>query len=146
MQNIAGKIHDSNNKPITDNILIEVFEHNIFESILHRHLGSTTTVNHERQFKIIPTVIFGLNIKNIYLVISDPFKKFTSIREGDYQNEFSKFVDLHGNTKWKSGIINDINKIDITIIYQNHSPPNDYYEFVVVGSGFGGTISALTAV
>jgi choline dehydrogenase-like flavoprotein len=144
MQSIVGRIHDSNNKPITDNVLIEAFEHNIFESILHRHLGSTTTVNSEGQFKIIPKVIFEWNIKNIYIVISDPLKKFVSIKEGDFQNEFSKFVDSHGNTKWKSDIINDINKIDITIISQNHLSPADCYEFVVAGSGFGGTISALT--
>ena len=55
-----------------------------------------------------------------------------------------KFTDSHGNTKWKSGIIDDIDNIDITVIYQNRSAPNEYYEFVVIGSGFGGTISALT--
>ena len=144
MQNIVGRIHNLNDKPILDNILIEAFEHNIFESIVHRHLGSTTTINQDGQFEIIPKVIISWNVKNIYLIISDPLKKFISIKECDNQNEFSKFTDSHGNTKWKSDIINNINKIEITITQQNHLPPQDYYEFIVVGSGFGGTISALT--
>ncbi len=124
--------------------MIEAFEHNLFESLLHRHIASPVTVDNEGRFKILPTVRFGLNIEKVYLVVSDPFKKFVSVREGKHQKEFTKFIDSHGNTKWKSDTIEDINNIDITTIFQNHPAPNDYYEFVVVGSGFGGTISALT--
>ena len=62
----CGRIHNSNNKPIIDNILIEAFEHNIFESILHQ----TSWIHYNRksdgQFEIIPKVIMNWNIKNIY--------------------------------------------------------------------------------
>ncbi len=74
MVDIVDKIRDLNNKPIIDNIMIEAFDHNLFESLLHRHIASTVRVDNGGQFKILPTVRFGLNIEEVYLVVSDPFR------------------------------------------------------------------------
>ncbi len=144
MLEIVGRIHDTTGKATTDPIMVEAFEHNFFDSIFPRHIASPVTLDKDGWFKITSTLQFGLDIDKIYLIITDPLKKFVSVREGQQQKEFSPTIDSHGNRKWKSGIIDDINNIDITIIYQDCPVPNEFYEYVVIGSGFGGTISALT--
>ena len=80
MSNIAGKIHNTNNDPITDPVMVEAFEHNLLDSILHRHIASPVSIDKEGRFKITPGFRFGLNIEKIYLIINDPFKKFVSVR------------------------------------------------------------------
>jgi hypothetical protein len=63
------------------------------------------------------------------------------IKQGSYTKD-----DKSDNITWSSSIINtinDIDKYDITIVIQPRKIP-DEYEAVVIGSGFGGTITSLT--
>ena len=77
------------------------------------------------------------------MVVTDPNKRFQCVREG--QKEFTQIKDNHGNVKWKSQLIDDVGNIDITIsLSDHHQIPTNGYEVVVIGSGFGGTIVALT--
>src|SRR5215203_4753688 len=124
MVNIVGKIHGTKNETITDPVIVEAFEHSLLNSILHRHIASPVSPDKGGRFTITPSFRFGLGIERIYLIIADPFKKFVSVREGPQQNEFTKFTDSHGNAKWKSGIIGDIDNVDITIAYQSRLAPN----------------------
>jgi hypothetical protein len=141
---ISGRVHDSNNKPLLEDILVEAFEHALLFSSLSRQISPAVATDlRTGYFKIVPIHSFGLNIKKTYLLITDPNKRFECVREG--QKEFTQIKDDHGNVKWKSQIIDDIGNIDITILLSKpHQIPTNEYEVVVIGSGFGGTIVSLT--
>jgi choline dehydrogenase-like flavoprotein len=138
---ISGRIHDSSNKPLSDIIMVEAFQH-IFSSINRLLAPAVTTDATTGYFEITPTFSFGIDLNKIYLIITDPHKKFISVREG--QREFGKLTDIHGSVKWKSEMIDDVGNIDITVLFQTRPAPNSEYEAVVIGSGFGGTITSLT--
>jgi hypothetical protein len=110
---ISGRVHDSNNKPLLEDILVEAFEHALLLSSLSRQISPAVATDlRTGYFKIVPIHSFGLNIKKTYLLITDPNKRFECVREG--QKEFTQIKDDHGNVKWKSQIIDDIGNIDIT--------------------------------
>src|SRR6266487_3917566 len=102
---ISGRIHDSSNKPLSDIIMVEAFQH-IFSSINRLLAPAVTTGAATGYFEIVPTFSFGLDLDKIYLIITDPHKKFISVKEG--QREFIQLTDIHGSVKWKSEIIDDI--------------------------------------
>ena len=140
MIEVKGIIHDSNNQPIRG-VIIEAFERSAFAN-LDRILAPAVSSDPTGSFSIVPVSNIQPNVQNIYLVITDSNKKFTSVK--DRQNRFSKVIDFQGNVKWKSDNLDDIGNIDITISLQPRKLPDSKYEAVVIGSGFGGTITSLT--
>src|SRR4249920_453718 len=98
---ISGRIHDSGNKPLSEVIMVEAFEHAMLFSNLSRHIAPAVSADVTTgYFRIVPIHSFGLNIGKTYLVITDSNKRFEFVREG--QKEFTKINDDHGNVKWKS--------------------------------------------
>ena len=93
-------------------------------------------------FNIVPISGIQPNVQKIYLIITDTNRKFSSVK--DRENRFSKVIDFQGNVKWKSEGLDDIGNIDITISLQPRKLPDIKYEAVVIGSGFGGTITSLS--
>jgi choline dehydrogenase-like flavoprotein len=140
MIEIKGIIHDSNNQPIRG-VIIEAFERSAVAN-LDRILALAVSSDSTGSFSIVPVSNIQPNVQNIYLVITDSNKKFTSVK--DRENRFSKIIDFQGNVKWKSDNLDDIGNIDITISLQPKKLPDSKYEAVVIGSGFGGTITSLT--
>jgi choline dehydrogenase-like flavoprotein len=140
MIEVKGIIHDSNNQPIRG-VIIEAFERSAFAN-LDRILAPAVSSDSTGSFSIVPVSNIQPNVQNIYLVITDSNKKFTSVK--DRENRFSKVIDFQGNVKWNSGNLDDIGNIDVTISLQPKKLPDSKYEAVVIGSGFGGTITSLT--
>ena len=141
MVTISGMIHDSNNGIIQDDITIEAFQNILFGIPLQ--IGSATSIDHSTGFFKIDTIFsFAINLERIYLIISDPNKRFISVRIE--QREFEKTTDDRGNVKWQSELLESTNNLDITINLQLRDLQENKYESVVIGSGFGGTIVALT--
>ena len=141
MVEIKGVIHDSNNQPISG-IIIEAFERSVFSS-LDRLLAPAEVTDSTGSFKMVSVSGIQPDVQKIYLVITDTNKKFTSVKEGQ-NNRFSKITDFQGNIKWKSENIADIGNINITISLQPRKLPDNKYEAIVIGSGFGGTITSLS--
>lgn len=79
--------------------------------------------------------------------IIDANLEFTSVR--DEQSRYKKekpFIDNQGfqRRRWRGEVINNPdNTLYVTVIKQKRVVPKEY-ESIVIGSGFGGTISALT--
>jgi hypothetical protein len=138
MVEIKGVIHDSSGQPISG-IIIEAFERSIISS-LDRLLAPAEVSDSVGSFKIVPVSGIQPDLQKIFLVITESNKKFTSVKEGE-NNRFSKIIDFQGNVKWKSENIDDIANINITISLQPRKLPDNKYEAVVIGSGFGGTIT-----
>jgi hypothetical protein len=137
---IKGIIHDSNDQPIAG-VIIEAFERSVFSN-LDRLLAPAEVSDSTGSFNIVPISAIQQDVNKIYLVITDTNRKFTSVK--DRENRFNKVIDFQGNVKWKSENVDQIDDIDITISLQPKKLPNSKYEAVVIGSGFGGTITSFT--
>jgi hypothetical protein len=70
---ISGRIHDSSNKPLSDIIMVEAFQH-IFSSINRLLAPAVTTDAATGYFEITPTFSFGMDLNKIYLIITDLIK------------------------------------------------------------------------
>ena len=75
---VTGKIHDVDKKP-GPGITVEAFEH-LFFNIFDLAIGPAALTDSDGTFSITPNMRLGLNLKKVYLVISDPNKKFVSVR------------------------------------------------------------------
>jgi choline dehydrogenase-like flavoprotein len=106
-----------------------------------RHLGDA--VPHEDGwFAITVALSLGVNARKVYLVLTDPRRRFSSVRNG--QDGFAPFADREGAKKWRSKLLDDIESVDVTVSLAERPVPGERYEAVVIGSGFGGSITALT--
>ncbi len=142
MLEISGRVRDSTHKPLPEGITLEAFEESVLGRRFDRHLGQAASFDSDGRFVIKVEVSIGINARKIYLVISDHRNRLVSVKEG--QNEFAPTADPHGNKTWRSAVVENVADVGITISLQNRPAPNDQYEAVVIGSGFGGTIVALT--
>src|SRR5947209_3121196 len=140
MVEIKGIIHDSNNQPLAG-VIVEAFERSVFSN-LDRLLAPAEVSDSAGTFNIVSVSGIQPDIQKIYVIITDTNKKFSSVK--DVQSRFNKIIDYQGNVKWKSETLDDIGNVDITISLQPKKSPDSKYEAVVIGSGFGGTITSLT--
>jgi len=138
---IKGRIRDSEGEPLSG-ISVNGFDKDVISSDL---LGSSTTDNSghfEISFNTSKFDRFHVEGEpEVYLKIIDSNKSFKAVK--DKQGSYTR-DKISGD--WISNIIdsiNDIDKYDITIVVQPRKIP-DKYETVVIGSGFGGTITSLT--
>jgi cholesterol oxidase len=138
---ISGRVRDSAASPLAQAITVEAYEESALGPRFDRHLGRAAPLE-EGRFAITVAVSLGVNARKIYLILTDPKKRFSSVKNG--QNEFSPFTDSKGAKKWRSKALDDIEDVDIIISLPERPVPKERYEAVVVGSGFGGSITALT--
>jgi GMC oxidoreductase len=141
---IEGYIHDSTDKPLSG-IPIELFQRFPGQDLLLTPPPPSVTDN-EGYFKIILSQIMHIKNSQVYLAITDSTGRFTSVRDSQSRYRKEEFSDNEGNEglKWRGEVINNLNNImEITIVLENRKIL-DRYEAVVIGSGFGGTIAALT--
>jgi choline dehydrogenase-like flavoprotein len=139
---ISGRVRDSTDKPLPEEIRLEAFEESVLGPRFDRRLGQAASPDSDGRFVITVAVGLGVNVRKVYLVMADPRRRLGSVREG--QNEFAPTTDPKGNKTWKSALVENVEDVEITISLQNRPIPNEGYEAVVIGSGFGGTIVALT--
>jgi cholesterol oxidase len=141
---IEGYIHDSTDKPLSG-IPVELFQRFPGQDLLLTPPPPSVTDN-DGYFKIILSQIIHIKNSQVYLAITDSTGRFTSVRDSQSRYRKEEFFDNEGNEglKWRGEVINNLNNtIDITVVLEKREIP-DGYEAVVIGSGFGGTIAALT--
>ncbi|MGA2666148.1 MAG: GMC oxidoreductase [Nitrososphaerales archaeon] len=143
MLKIRGRVHDAAGSPVSEGITIEAFEESVLGSRFDRRLGSRASPDAEGGFAIEAEATLGVDGRKIYLVVSDPQGRFGSVREGE-EGDLVPSSGGSGDRVWTSAPIDDREDVDITVSVQRRPVPGDRYEAVVVGSGFGGSIVALT--
>lgn len=136
---IEGTISDDVTGNPLKGIAITVHER-IISDIYDPALDSTAT-NNDGTFQLSFRSLFK---PHIYLVVADPLKEFNSVV---YDGEnFERIVHSSGSITWKNKSLDLDNLTGINIAIKL-SPPRtipDRYEAIVVGSGFGGTILAIS--
>jgi GMC oxidoreductase len=145
MSVIEGYIHDSTDRPLSG-IVVELFQRFPGEDILLTPTPQSSVTDNEGYFKIILSQIIHIKNSQVYLAITDSTGRFTSVRDSQSRYRKEEFFDNEGNEglKWKGEVINNLNNtIDIIVVLEKRKIP-ETYEAVVIGSGFGGTIAALT--
>lgn len=141
MLSITGSICDSAGKEIAEAVTLEAFEESALGPRFDRHLGRAGVLDGNR-FAITVAISLGINTRKIYLVLTDSGRRFSSVRSG--KNEFTPISDSHGARKWKSKALEDVVGADIIVSLVQRPSPSGSYEAIVIGSGFGGSITALT--
>ena len=142
---IEGRIHDSRDRPLSG-IPVELFQRFPGQDILLTLPPQSSVTDNEGYFKIILSQIIHIKNSQVYLAITDSTARFTSVRDSQSRYRKEEFIDNEGNEglKWRGEVINNLNNsMDITVILEKRKIL-DEYEAVVIGSGFGGTIAALT--
>lgn len=141
MLSITGRVCDSTGKQVAEAVTVEAFEESVLGPRFDRRLGRASALD-EGKFAITVAISLGVNTRKIYLVLTDPGRRFGSVRSG--QNEFTPITDSQGARRWRSKALDDIQGADISVSLAKRALPSERYEAVVVGSGFGGSITALT--
>ena len=152
---IEGFIFDTMDQPVL-NVQVQAFQKispfNLFwnpklDLVLHPFPELTDNKGH---FRITLSKDFSPN-DLIYLCIIDSEEsglKFTSVRDQQsrYKKETEPFIDNQGfkHRRWRGEVLNNLdNTVYVTIIKEKRAIPQKY-DSIVIGSGFGGTISAIT--
>ena len=141
---IEGYLHDSTDKPLSG-IPVELFQRFLGQD-LPLTLPPSPVTDNNGYFKIILSQIIHIKNSQVYLAITDSTGRFTSVRDSQSRYIKEEFFDFEGNKglKWKGEVINNLNNnIEITVVLEKRIIL-ERYEAVVIGSGFGGTIAALT--
>jgi cholesterol oxidase len=143
---ICGRIRCPTGEPFLDETRLDAFEESILGSRFDRHLGQATSSKGDGTFTISVGSTLGVDPQKVYLVVSDPRGRFDRVTAGE--GEFLAETDPSHGKRWKGPRIDDAGKkevgIEVSLARRPTPPPNDSYETVVVGSGFGGSIVALT--
>jgi choline dehydrogenase-like flavoprotein len=146
---IFGRIRGPTGEPFLDETRLDAFEESILGSRFDRHLGQATSSKSDGTFAISVgrESIIAVDPRKVYLVVSDPRSRFDRVTEGE--GEFLAEADPSNGKRWKGPRLEDAGQKEVGIeisLSQSHisPPPNDSYEAVVVGSGFGGSIVGLT--
>lgn len=137
---IKGRLHDSSGKP-SAGVSVRAYEESALGRRFDRHLGDAANLD-DGGFSITVSISLGVNPRKIYLVLADPGGKLLSARVG--QDQLVASEGTHGGKEWRSRALGDIGSVDVVVSQRGHPAPGERYEAVVIGSGFGGTIAALT--
>jgi len=138
---ITCRVLDSAGRPLAEAVSIDAFEESVLGHRFDRHLGRARPSDDGR-LTITIGVSVGVNARKIYLVLTEPGRRFGSVRSG--QDEFAPSTDPRGARRWKSSALDDLEGVDITVTLVDRPALDERYEAVVIGSGFGGSITALT--
>jgi len=141
---IRGRVRDAAGSPVSEGVIIEAFEESVLGSRFDRHLGGRASPDEEEgRFAIEAELTLGLDERKVYLVVTDLQGRFGSVREGE-EGDLVPTAGGSGGREWRSAPVDVRQEVEITVSVQRRAAPNDRYEAVVVGSGFGGSIVALT--
>jgi choline dehydrogenase-like flavoprotein len=137
MIEIKGRIQNLKNEPLSG-ILVSAYDRWDIGGD-HPVDPSPTKTTLDGSFKIIYNLTNPMHLAHIFLVINDSRRQFRRIRYG--QSEFDR--DTTSDT-WRSKLIdqNELGNISITVNLKKPVIMPDKYGAVVIGSGFGGTITS----
>lgn len=140
MLTISGRVRDSSGMPVAESVSIRAFEQSALGRKFDRHLGAAEAL--DGKFSITVSMSLGVNPRKVYLVVTDPHGRLASVTVGE--DELAQSSPAGGAKEWRSGPVQDIGDVDVVVSLRPRATPGQRYEAVVVGSGFGGTIAALT--
>src|SRR5215208_3806239 len=145
MLSIKGALKDSTGSPLSE-VEIKVFD------LVHgnpRLLVQPQLPDQNGHFNIqLNDQLIPIETDTIHLVLIETTKKFTSVKDNqdrfNNKNLYKKRV-VQGNViEWVGLPLQFLDDIIITISLTPLKIPDEKYETIVIGSGFGGTIISLT--
>ena len=145
MIRVKGELKDSTGSPISE-VDIKVFD------IIHgneRLLIQPQFPDQNGHFDIqLNDQLIPIQTNTLHLVLIETTKKFTSMRDNqdrfNNRNLYKKRV-VQGNViEWIGLPLQFLDEVIITISLTPLKIPDEKYETVVIGSGFGGSIISLT--
>jgi hypothetical protein len=145
MLSVQGELKDSAGSPLSE-VDIKVFD------LVHgnpRLLVRPQLPDQNGHFNIqLNDQLIPIETDTIHLVLIETTKKFTSVKDNqdrfNNKNLYKKRV-VQGNViEWVGPPLQFLDDIIITISLTPLKIPDEKYETVVIGSGFGGTIISLT--
>src|SRR5215469_11901693 len=138
---IEGYIRDSAGQPLTS-VPVEAFQLNPLGDLTLTAAPEIT--DNAGYFNIIPQTHVDEIDSNVYIVITDDSKKFVSVRDRYSRYKRRDFFDTQGSKqKWRGQTITNLNDVIQIVVIQNRIPVPTEYDSVVIGSGFGGTVTSL---
>jgi hypothetical protein len=145
MLSIKGALKDSTGSPLSE-VEIKVFD------LVHgnpRLLVQPQLPDQNGHFNIqLNDQIIPIDTDTIHLVLIETTKKITSVRDNqdrfNNKNLYKKRVVQGNVVEWVGLPLQFLDDINITISLTPLKIPEEKYETVVIGSGFGGTIISLT--
>jgi hypothetical protein len=146
MVTVKGHIIDSNGAALSD-LDIKVFD---FVAGNERVLAQQQSADQNRKFDIQlqNQTTIPIKIDTIHLVLVERTKQFTTVRDNqdrfNYKNDYKKRTVQGTVNEWVGLPLQNLDDIIITISLIPLKNPDQKYEAIVIGSGFGGTIISLT--
>jgi choline dehydrogenase-like flavoprotein len=146
MIRVKGHIRDSTGAPLSD-LDVKVLD---FVAGNERLLAQSQPPNQNGNFDIQlhDQIAIPINTDTIHLVLIETINKFTTVRDNqdrfNYKNDYKKRTVQGTINEWVGLPLQNLDDIIITISLTPLKNPDEKYEAIVIGSGFGGTIISLT--
>jgi choline dehydrogenase-like flavoprotein len=143
---LKGHIKDSNGAALSD-LEIKVFD---FVGGNERVLAQPQLPDQNGEFDIQlqNQTTIPIKIDTIHLVLVETTKKFTIVRDNqdrfNYKNDYKKRTVQGNVNEWVGLPLQNLDDVIITVSLTPLKNPDEKYEAIVIGSGFGGTIISLT--
>src|SRR5215213_10118166 len=143
MGTIEGYIRDSNDIPLKS-VRVDVFRRLPTGDLILIAPPAFIT-GPDGHFEIPLSQDIPIKNSQIYLAITDSTGRFTSVRDNQSRYKKEEFFSPEGKgLKWRGEVISNLNNVvNVVVVLEKRKIP-ERYEAVVIGSGFGGTITSLT--
>ena len=146
MIRVKGHIQDSTGTPLS-NLEVKVLDFVAGkERLLAQPLPPDQNGNFDIQLQ--DQIAIPISTETIHLVLIETIKKFTTVRDNqdrfNYKNDYKKRTVQGTVNEWVGLPLQNLDEIIITISVIPLKDPDEKYEAIVIGSGFGGTIISLT--
>src|SRR5215217_8486517 len=140
---IEGYIRDSNDIPLKF-VPVDVFRRSPMGDLILIAPPAVIT-GPDGHFEIPLSQDIPIKNSQIYLAITDSTGRFTSVRDNQSRYKKEEFFSPEGKgLKWRVEVISNLNNVvNVVVVLEKRKIP-ERYEAVVIGSGFGGTITSLT--
>src|SRR5215218_915179 len=140
---IEGYIRDSNDIPLKF-VPVDVFRRSPMGDLILIAPPAVIT-GPDGHFEIPLSQDIPIKNSQIYLAITDSTGRFTSVRDNQSRYKKEEFFSPEGKgLKWRGEVISNLNNVvNVVVVLEKRKIP-ERYEAVVIGSGFGGTITSLT--
>src|SRR5215203_1613869 len=140
---IEGYIRDSNDIPLKF-VPVDVFRRLPMGDLILIAPPAVIT-GPDGHFEIPLSQDIPIKNSQIYLAITDSTGRFTSVRDNQSRYKKEEFFSPEGKgLKWRGEVISNLNNVvNVVVVLEKRKIP-ERYEAVVIGSGFGGTITSLT--
>src|SRR5829696_6184521 len=140
---IEGYIRDSNDIPLKF-VPVDVFRRLPMGDLILIAPPAVIT-GPDGHFEIPLSQDIPIKNSQIYLAITDSTGRFTSVRDNQSRYKKEEFFSPEGKgLKWRGEVISNLNNVvNVVVVLEKRKIP-ERYEAVVIGSGFGGTVTSLT--